>query len=64
MATIQPIAEISGYVTKRCIEILFPDKGICLRTFKTYQLSGRIPYLKLGTRVLFNPSEVKAALRR
>lgn len=56
-----------GYVgAQRCLEILFPDPetGICLRTFKTLQLAGYIPHLKIGRRVLFRPSEVLAALEK
>src|SRR5271165_2868988 len=54
---------VDGYVTaERCLEILFPENGLCLRTFRTLQAHGRIPHLKIGRRTLFNPAEVIAAL--
>jgi hypothetical protein len=53
----------NGYVpAEQCLEILFPGRGLCLRTLRTLQLSGRIPHLKIGRKVLFNPVEVRAAL--
>jgi len=58
---------LDGYVgAERCIEILFPDpkSGIKLRMFRKLQAQGYIPYLKLGRRTLFNPSEVRFALEK
>jgi excisionase family DNA binding protein len=58
-------AGIDGYVSvEQCMELLFPNKGISLRTFRELQARGRIPYLKLGRRTLFNPAEVRAALEK
>ncbi len=59
--------DFDGYVgVERCIEILFPDpkSGIKLRMFRKLQSQGYIPYLKLGRRTLFNPSEVRFALEK
>jgi len=59
--------DFDGYVgIERCIEILFPDpkSGIKLRMFRKLQAQGYIPYLKLGRRTLFNPSEVRFALEK
>lgn len=59
--------DFDGYVgVERCIEILFPDpkSGIKLRMFRKLQAAGYIPYLKLGRRTLFNPSEVRFALEK
>jgi hypothetical protein len=56
--------DFDGYVgVERCIEILFPEpkSGIKLRMFRKLQAAGYIPYLKLGRRTLFNPSEVRFA---
>jgi hypothetical protein len=54
-----------AYVSaERCLEILFPSQGISLRFFRNLQAQGRIPYLKLGRRTLFNPIEVRAALEK
>jgi hypothetical protein len=56
-----------GYVSaERCLEIVFPDpKGrISLRFFRGLQAKGKIPYLKLGRRTLFNPAEVRFALEK
>jgi hypothetical protein len=63
----QPEPEFEGYVdAPTCIRILFPgDKpGISLRHFRSLQSAGAIPFLKLGRRTLFLPSEVKAALEK
>jgi hypothetical protein len=61
--TNQQDSVIEGYVdASRCISLLFPDGGISLRHFRSLQAAGAIPYLKLGRRTLFVPSEVKAAL--
>jgi hypothetical protein len=49
---------------KTCLEILFPHKSLCLRTFRNLQAQGYIPHLKLGKRTLFNPAEVRAALEK
>jgi excisionase family DNA binding protein len=63
--TRQSITGVEGYFdAETSIEILFPGDGICLRTFRKLQAQGYIPYLKLGRRVLFNPSEVRAALEK
>jgi hypothetical protein len=59
--------DFDGYVgVERCIEILFPDpkSGIKLRMFRKLQAQGYIPYLKLGRRTLFKPTEVLAALEK
>jgi hypothetical protein len=54
-----------GYVNaERIIEILFPNGGISLRFFRKLQAQGRIPYLKIGRKTMFIPSEVKAALEK
>ena len=56
-----------GYVSaETCIAILFPGEipGISIRHFRKLQSQGYIPYLKLGRRTLFNPSEVRAALEK
>lgn len=59
------ILGFDGYVTaETCLKILFPDQGLCLRTFRSLQAMGRIPFLKIGRRTLFNPVEVRAALER
>jgi hypothetical protein len=65
LQTEQP--EFEGYVSaEACIRILFPGErpGISLRHFRSLQSAGAIPFLKLGRRTLFLPSEVKAALER
>jgi hypothetical protein len=54
-----------GYVSaERCLEVLFPDPGsrISLRFFRGLQARGKIPYLKLGRRTLFDPAEVRFAI--
>ena len=59
--------EFEGYVSaETCLSILFPgdQPGISLRLFRKLQAAGSIPYLKLGRRTLFVPSEVKAALEK
>jgi hypothetical protein len=54
-----------GFVTaEECLKALFPTDGICLRTFRNLQAAGRIPFLKLGRRTLFNVSEVRHAIER
>jgi hypothetical protein len=59
------ISGAEGYFdAETCLEILFPDGGISPRFFRKLQAQGYIPYLKLGRRTLFNPSEVKAALEK
>lgn len=59
------ILQTDGYVSaEECLSILFPGKGICLRTFRTLQAQGYVPYLKIGRRTLFQPSEVRAALEK
>jgi len=61
------LSDLDGYVgVERCLEILFPDpkSGIKLRMFRKLQAQGYIPYLKLGRRTLFNPSEVRFALEK
>jgi hypothetical protein len=63
--TTQPAFE--GYVSaETCLSILFPgnEPGISMRLFRKLQAAGSIPYLKLGRRTLFVPSEVKAALEK
>jgi hypothetical protein len=57
----------SGYVgPQRCLETLFPDPASrpSLRFFRGLQAKGRIPYLKLGRRTLFDPREVRFALEK
>ena len=63
---LQPTEQaIEGYCSaERCIEILFPGGGLSLRHFRSLQAAGSIPYLKLGRRVLFAPSEVRSALEK
>jgi len=57
--------ELDGYVTaQECLDVLFPTKGLCLRSFRTLQAQGYVPYLKLGHRTLFNPTQVRAALEK
>jgi hypothetical protein len=57
--------DVDGYVsTERCIEILFPGKAISLRHFRKLQSQGLVPYLKLGRRTLFKPTEVMHALEK
>jgi hypothetical protein len=61
------MSEDNGLVgAVRCLEIIFPDKRtrLSLRFFRTLQAQGRIPYLKIGRRVLFDPVEVRYALVR
>ena len=54
-----------GYVdAKTCIDLIFPGGGISIRHFRELQAQGYIPYLKLGRRTLFNPSEVRFALEK
>ena len=54
-----------GYVSaEACLNILFPNDGLSIRHFRKLQAQGFIPYLKLGRRTLFNPSEVRAALEK
>jgi hypothetical protein len=54
-----------GYVSaEACLDILFPNGGISIRHFRKFQSQGYIPYLKLGRRTLFNPSEVRFALEK
>jgi hypothetical protein len=58
---------VEGYLdAQKCIQALFPGDtpGISLRLFRKLQAQGYIPYLKLGRRTLFAPSEVKAALEK
>ena len=47
-----------------CLEILFPDKKgrPSIRTFRGWQAKGFIPYHKVGSRVFFDPSQVRKAL--
>ena len=49
---------------EKCLEILFPDprSRLSLRFFRTLQLNGTIPHLKISRRVLFDPLAVRAAL--
>jgi len=59
--------EFEGYVSAETrIRVLFPgdEPGISMRLFRKLQAAGSIPYLKLGRRTLFVPSEVKAALEK
>jgi hypothetical protein len=59
--------EFEGYVSaETCLAILFPgdEPGISMRLFRKLQAAGSMPYLKLGRRTLFVPSEVKAALEK
>jgi hypothetical protein len=57
--------ELEGYVSaETCLSVLFPGGGISIRHFRSLQAAGSIPYLKLGRRTLFVPSEVKAALEK
>ena len=56
-----------GYVSaERCLEVIFPhpESRISIRFFRELQAQGKIPYLKLGRRTLFNPSEVRFALEK
>jgi hypothetical protein len=63
MNQINPI--IDGYVTaQECLETLFPNKSLSLRSFRKLQAEGYIPFLKLGARTLFCPSEVRSALEK
>lgn len=56
---------VEGYVdAETCLEILFPGGGISSRFFRKLQAQGYIPYLTLGRRTLFSPSEVRAALEK
>jgi len=57
----------NGYLNAdQCLVVLFPDETSrpSLRTFRTWQAAGKIPYLKLGRLTFFNPNEVKLALER
>jgi hypothetical protein len=49
---------------KTCIEAVFPDPKtrIGLRFFWALKAQGKLPYLKIGRRILFDPSQVRAAL--
>ncbi len=52
-----------GYIPlKKCWSILFPDNSLGYRTFQQLQLDGRIPFRKIGHRVLVKLSEVTAAI--
>jgi hypothetical protein len=56
---------LNGYVSaEECIAAIFPTGGICLRTFRTLQARGFVPYLKIGRRTLFHPAEVRIALEK
>ena len=57
----------NGYVgAEQCLAAIFPDPASrpSLRTFKTWQASGVLPYLKLRKMVRFNPVEVRLALEK
>jgi len=55
----------NGYVDAPTLLVqIFPNKGLSLRTLRKLQAEGRIPFLKIGKRVLFQPSEVLAALEK
>ena len=61
------LPDLDGYVgVERCIEALFPDpkSAPSLRFFRKLQAQGLVPHLKLVRKVLFNPSEVRAALEK
>jgi hypothetical protein len=59
------VSGVEGYAdAEACLEILFPHGGISSRFFRKLQAQGYIPYLKLGRRTLFSPSEVRAALEK
>ena len=52
-----------GYISlKKCWSALFPNNSLCYRSFQQLQLDGRIPYRKIGHRVLVVLSEVRAAI--
>jgi hypothetical protein len=59
-----------GYVDAvHCLDALFPlspagTRGMSLRMFRRLQRAGKIPYLKIGRRTLFCPSDVRVALER
>jgi hypothetical protein len=56
---------LNGYVSaEECLAAIFPTGGMCLRQFRKFQSQGFVPFLKLGRRTLFKPSEVLAALER
>ena len=58
-------APFEGYTSaEHCLEIIFPcpESRISIRYFRELQAQGKIPYLKLGRRTFFNPSEVRFAL--
>jgi hypothetical protein len=54
-----------GYISaEACLNLLFPNDGLSIRHFRKLQSQGYIPYLKLGRRTLFKPTEVLAALEK
>jgi hypothetical protein len=48
------------------LEVIFPDEKSrpSLRAFLTWRDQGLFPYLKIGRRVFYNPSEVAWALHK
>ena len=54
---------VEGYIPfRKCWEILFPDNSLSFRGFQQLQLDHKIPYRKIGNRVLVVLSEVRAAI--
>ncbi len=48
----------------KCLEIVFPfqEERPSIRTFRKWQSQGYLPYHKIGSRVFFDPSQVRKAL--
>ncbi len=52
-------------VQRRLIDAreLASQLGVSVRTIRSWQARGLIPYIRVGRRILFNPDEVEAALK-
>ena len=56
-------AVVEGFIPiRKCWELLFPDNSLCFRSFQQLQLDNKIPYRKIGQRVLVVLSEVRSAI--
>lgn len=59
-----PPLALSRYVDAERLRITVwePESAPSLRSIRTWQANGTLPYVKLGARVWFDPAAVKAAL--
>jgi hypothetical protein len=57
----QPPSETIGIVSEAAILREIP---VCRKTLKTWRDSGKIPYVRIGRRVLYHRGAVRSALLR